>query len=44
MGHNAPPLATADGTWPFVSPGPSGRFMASGRRYSISGWRCDLFR
>ena len=26
------PLATADGTWPFVSPGPSGRFMASGRR------------
>jgi hypothetical protein len=26
------PLATADGTWPLVSPGPSGRFMASGRR------------
>jgi hypothetical protein len=26
------PLATADGTWPFVSPVPSGRFTASGPR------------
>jgi predicted RNA polymerase sigma factor len=26
------PLVTADGTWPFVPPGPSGRLMASGRR------------